>query len=71
MRSGPQIPASMRGRQICAGTEASVFSEVVAAYMDVLRDEAIVRLNRNQVKVLRTNLEATRDRFEVGDLTRD
>ena len=51
-------------------TEASIFTQVVAAYMDVLRDEAIVGLNRNNVRVLTTNLEATRDRFEVGDLTR-
>jgi outer membrane protein len=58
------------GQANLRGTEASVFSQVVAAYMDVLRDEAIVGLNRSQVKVLRTNLEATRDRFEVGDLTR-
>jgi outer membrane protein len=29
-----------------------------------------VTLNRNQVRVLQTNLQATRDRFEVGDLTR-
>lgn len=58
------------GQADLRGTESSVFSRVVAAYMDVLRDEAIVGLNRNQVKVLRTNLEATRDRFEVGDLTR-
>lgn len=58
------------GQANLRGTEASVFSQVVAAYMDVLRDEAIVRLNHNQVKVLQTNLQATRDRFEVGDLTR-
>lgn len=58
------------GQANLRGTEASVFSQVVAAYMDVLRDEAIVGLNRSQVKVLKTNLEATRDRFEVGDLTR-
>lgn len=58
------------GQANLRGTEASVFSQVVAAYMDVLRDEAIVGLNRNQVKVLKTNLDATRDRFEVGDLTR-
>jgi outer membrane protein len=50
--------------------ESDVFTSAVAAYVDVLRDEAIVSLNRNQVKVLQTNLEATKDRFEVGDLTR-
>ncbi len=58
------------GQADLRGTEASIFSAVVAAYMDVLRDDAIVGLNRNQVKVLQTNLAATRDRFEVGDLTR-
>ena len=51
-------------------TEASVFSQVVAAYMNVIRDSAIVALNQKQVGVLRTNLEATRDRFQIGDLTR-
>jgi hypothetical protein len=38
--------------------------------MDVIRDGSIVALNRNQVRVLETNLQASRDRFEVGDLTR-
>jgi outer membrane protein len=52
------------------GTESAIFSAVVAAYMDVIRDEAIVDLNRAQVGVLSVNLEATRDRFEIGDLTR-
>lgn len=51
-------------------TEASLFSQVVGAYLDVIRDSAIVSLNQKQVGVLRTNLEATRDRFQVGDLTR-
>ena len=51
-------------------TEASLFSQVVGAYMDVIRDSAIVALNQKQVDVLRVNLEATRDRFQVGDLTR-
>lgn len=52
------------------GTEASVFNQVVAAYMDVIRDQAIVQLNQANSRVLQTNLEATQDRFEVGDLTR-
>jgi outer membrane protein len=42
----------------------------VTAYVDVLRFEAIVRLNQQNVHVLEVNLQATRDRFEVGDLTR-
>ena len=51
-------------------TESAIFSAVVGAYMDVIRDEAIVDLNRAQVGVLQVNLQATRDRFEIGDLTR-
>ncbi len=52
------------------GTEATTFTEVVGAYNDVIRDEAIVALNAQNVKVLDTNLAASRDRFQVGDLTR-
>jgi outer membrane protein len=51
-------------------TESAIFSAVVGAYMDVIRDESIVDLNRAQVGVLQVNLEATKDRFEIGDLTR-
>jgi outer membrane protein len=58
------------GQANLQGTEASVFSQVVAAYMDVIRDSAIVSLNRANVNVLEVNLQATNDRFEVGDLTR-
>lgn len=60
----------LAGQADLYATEGSVFTEVVAAYMDVIRDNSIVELNRNQVKVLDTNLQASRDRFEVGDLTR-
>jgi outer membrane protein len=49
--------------------ESSLFTQVVAAYMDVLRTEALVGLATNNVQVLRTNLEATSDRFQIGDLT--
>jgi outer membrane protein len=58
------------GQADLRGTESSVFSQVVGVYMDVLRDEAVVALNRNNVDVLTVNLQATRDRFDIGDLTR-
>jgi outer membrane protein len=58
------------GRADLRGTEGDIFTEAVGAYMDVIRDRSIVALNENQVRVLQTNLEATRDRFEVGDITR-
>jgi outer membrane protein len=58
------------GRATLRAVEGDVFVEAVAAYMDVMRDRASVELNSNNVKVLETNLEATRDRFEIGDVTR-
>ncbi|MFV0623066.1 TolC family outer membrane protein [Sphingomonas sp. ac-8] len=58
------------GRANLRSVEANVFTQVVAAYNDVLRDEAIVRLNQQNLRVLEVNLQASRDRFEVGDLTR-
>lgn len=58
------------GRATLRAVEGDVFTQAVAAYMDVIRDRAIVELNQNNVRVLTTNLEATRDRFQIGDLTR-
>jgi outer membrane protein len=58
------------GRANLRGAESDIFTQVVTAYVDVIRDEAIVRLNQQNVRVLEVNLQATRDRFEVGDLTR-
>ena len=57
-------------RATLRAVEGDVFTEAVAAYMDVIRDRAIVELNANQVRVLGTNLEAARDRFQIGDITR-
>jgi len=58
------------GRAALRATEGDIFTEAVSVYMDVIRDRMIVSLNQGQVRVLDTNLRATRDRFEVGDLTR-
>ena len=58
------------GRATLRAVEGDVFTQAVAAYMDVIRDRSVVELNANNVRVLTTNLEATRDRFEIGDLTR-
>jgi outer membrane protein len=57
------------GQADLRNTESTLFANVVAAYMDVLRTEALVALATNNVAVLRTNLEATSDRFQIGDLT--
>lgn len=58
------------GQANLRGAEADIFTQAVTVYVDVLRDEAIVRLNQQNTRVLEVNLQATRDRFEVGDLTR-
>ena len=58
------------GRATLRGTESDLFTAVVGAYMDVIRDQAIVGLNQQNVHVLDVNLQASRDRFQVGDLTR-
>ncbi len=58
------------GEEALRGTEATVFSQVVAAYNDVLRDTQIVKTNTANVASLEVTLRSTSDRFEVGDTTR-
>ncbi|QZH76191.1 MAG: TolC family outer membrane protein [Erythrobacter sp.] len=58
------------GRADLRGTESFIFTQVVAAYMNVILQEALVGLSANNVGVLEINLEATSDRFQIGDLTR-
>lgn len=58
------------GRATLRSAEQQLFTDVVAVYLNVIRDEAVVRLNQENTHVLEVNLQATRDRFEVGDLTR-
>ncbi len=50
--------------------EISVFQAVAMAYLDVVRDQALVEVDRNNVQVLSKQLEATQDRFRVGEVTR-
>jgi outer membrane protein len=57
------------GQADLRNTESAIFSQVVAAYMDVLRTEALALLAANNVAVLRANLDASSDRFQIGDLT--
>jgi len=51
-------------------TEQSVLLNTVTAYMDVFRDGAVLKLTVNNEKVLARQLEATQDRFNVGEVTR-
>ncbi|HSR73081.1 MAG TPA: TolC family outer membrane protein [Kiloniellales bacterium] len=50
--------------------EQQVLLRAATAYMDVLRDQAVVGLNAGNERVLARQLEAAEDRFEVGEVTR-
>ena len=58
------------GRQRLTGTEQDILLQAVQAYMGVVRDEAVLVLNQNNVKVLQAQLQSTQDQFQVGELTR-
>lgn len=58
------------GRAQLTDTEQTVLLNAVTAYMNVVRDAAVLELNRNNEKVLQRQLEATQARFDVGELTR-
>jgi len=51
-------------------TEQNILLQAATAYLNVYRDQAVLRLNQNNEEVLQRQLEATRDRFEVGEITR-
>jgi outer membrane protein len=51
-------------------TEQTVLLNAVIAYMNLLRDSAIFDLQRRNVEVLQEQLRQTRDRFNVGEVTR-
>ena len=51
-------------------TEQGVLLDSVAAYVAVIRDGEVVRLNANNVDVLMRQLQATNERFRVGEITR-
>lgn len=49
--------------------EQTVFLAATTAYVDVLRDQAVLEFNIGNEQVLRRQLEAAQDRFAVGELT--
>lgn len=58
------------GRQNLVDTEQSVLLNAVEAYMDVVRDSAVLNLQENNENVLKEHLKSYRKRYKVGDLTR-
>ena len=57
-------------RETLRTTEQTVLLSAVTAYMNLLRDGAILDLQRRNVEVLQEQLRQTRDRFNVGEVTR-
>ncbi len=58
------------GAQALKNTEQNTLFDAAQAYMDVVRDIAIIDLQRNNLRVLKEQLRATHDRFSVGEVTR-
>ena len=57
-------------RALLAATEESVLLNAATAYLNVVRDEDVVKLSVNNEQVLLKQLEATQERFKVGEITR-
>ena len=62
-----QVLAARAGLAV---SEQNVLLNAVIAYMNLLRDAAIVELQKSNVEVLQEQLRQTRDRFNVGEVTR-
>ena len=59
---------SQRGRLIA--TEELVFTNVITDYVNVIQSEQLLQLDVNNEQVLTRQLQATNDRFRVGEITR-
>ena len=57
-------------REALRTIEQTVLLDAATAYVNVVRDTAVVRLRENDVTVLTEQLKATKDRFDVGEVTR-
>ncbi|MDE2115054.1 MAG: TolC family outer membrane protein, partial [Hyphomicrobiales bacterium] len=65
-----QAESKMLGaRETMRSTEQSVLSDASTYYMNVLRDTAILNLNKRNITVLQQQLQQTQDRFKVGEVT--
>jgi len=57
-------------RETLRNAEQTVLIGAITAFMDVVRDEAILKLRENNRIVLADTLRSTRDQFRVGEVTR-
>ncbi|UUX50079.1 TolC family outer membrane protein [Nisaea acidiphila] len=59
-----------RERANMFGTEQQTLLDALTVYMNVIRDQSVLELQQKNLERLETQLRATRDRFEVGEVTR-
>ncbi|NOX74733.1 MAG: TolC family outer membrane protein [Alphaproteobacteria bacterium] len=57
-------------REALVDTEQQVLLNAVIAYMDMRRDEQFLELSENNREVIARQVQATRDRLEVGEVRR-
>ena len=57
-------------RAVLLDTEQTVLLNAAASYLDVIRDMAVLELNRNNQSVLQSQLKASNNRFQVGEITK-
>ena len=57
-------------RDALVGVEQSILLRAVTAYVNVQRDISIRGLRENNVRLITQELQAAKDRFEVGEITR-
>ena len=57
-------------RSKLVGIEQNVLFEAVTAYLGVIRETENVSLRENNLSVIREELKAANDRFEVGEITK-
>jgi outer membrane protein len=57
-------------RALTLATEQQIMLSAVTSYLDVVQNQAVLELSINNEQVLRRQLEATQDRFRVGEVTR-
>jgi outer membrane protein len=57
-------------RETLRNAEQTILLNAATAYMNVLRDTALLNLQRNNIEVLTVQLNQTQDRFRVGEVTR-
>ncbi|HEY2753774.1 TolC family outer membrane protein [Phenylobacterium sp.] len=60
----------LSGRETLRRVESQVLLTVIQAYVDVRRDQEGVRIRRENVSVLQKQLEESKARFDVGEITR-